>query len=269
MCPQHRLDVIAKMRDAMKAGVRVVCVSTQLIEAGVDISFGCVVRAMAGLDSIAQAAGRCNRSKESLTEKEVYVVSIEDEKLGTLETIKIAKSVAENVIAKNLGHDLLSEEIIGKYYRDFYNAEKNQLDYPIKNSINTIYKLLSTNDLEKKNCVNLFGMIQFPAIPCAFKTASNNYSVISKEGNMVIVPYKEANSLFEQFKNTYKSSDKVKLLRKMARYSVSLFKKEFDDLFDAGNIELADKEFGIYRLNHNFYKDGGVVFDLDYENFVI
>jgi len=62
MCPAHRMDVLEnKIKPKLKANEPVICVSTQLIEAGVDIDFGAVIRALAGLDSIAQSAGRCNR----------------------------------------------------------------------------------------------------------------------------------------------------------------------------------------------------------------
>ncbi len=61
MCPAHRRAVLARVRQRLADGLPVRLVSTSLIEAGVDISFPEVWRAMAGLDSIAQAAGRCNR----------------------------------------------------------------------------------------------------------------------------------------------------------------------------------------------------------------
>ena len=62
MCQSHRVQVINLLKESLKNQKRIICVSTQLIEAGVDISFSCVIRAMSGLDSIAQAAGRCNRN---------------------------------------------------------------------------------------------------------------------------------------------------------------------------------------------------------------
>ncbi|MDD2620953.1 MAG: CRISPR-associated helicase Cas3', partial [Syntrophomonadaceae bacterium] len=63
MCPSHRMKSLEDMRECL-GHQRVICISTQLIEAGVNISFGCVVRSLAGLDNIAQAAGRCNRHGE-------------------------------------------------------------------------------------------------------------------------------------------------------------------------------------------------------------
>ncbi len=61
MCGEHRSRVIADIKQRLLAGEAVRVVSTQLVEAGVDVDFPVVYRALAGLDSIAQAAGRCNR----------------------------------------------------------------------------------------------------------------------------------------------------------------------------------------------------------------
>lgn len=81
MCGAHRKNQLAVLKKCLPkktgdSGQPVICISTQLIEAGVDISFSCVIRAMAGLDSILQAAGRCNRNGESQMPRNVYVYSI-------------------------------------------------------------------------------------------------------------------------------------------------------------------------------------------------
>ena len=80
MCSSHRMSVLQKMREKL-GHERVICISTQLIEAGVNISFGCVVRSLAGLDNIAQAAGRCNRHGETEC-SDVYIVNVEGENVN-------------------------------------------------------------------------------------------------------------------------------------------------------------------------------------------
>jgi CRISPR-associated endonuclease/helicase Cas3 len=72
MCPEHRSNRIAEVRMQLNSGESCVVISTQLIEAGVDLDFPVVYRALAGLDSIAQAAGRCNREGRS-ERGQVYV----------------------------------------------------------------------------------------------------------------------------------------------------------------------------------------------------
>src|SRR5690625_2778033 len=97
MCPNHRTDILNRVRGHLKANERVICISTQLIEAGVDISFECVIRSLAGLDSIAQAAGRCNRHGED-NRREVYVIDHEEENLDKLNEIRIGKEITKNLL---------------------------------------------------------------------------------------------------------------------------------------------------------------------------
>lgn len=75
MCPAHRRKAIDDIRRMLDNNERVICITTQLIEAGVDISFKCVIRSSAGLDNIAQAAGRCNRNGED-DRRNVYIIKL-------------------------------------------------------------------------------------------------------------------------------------------------------------------------------------------------
>ena len=75
MCPAHRIEVLKDIRKCLETEVPVICISTQLIEAGVDIDFGSVIRYLAGLDSITQAAGRCNRNGARPHPGRVFIVS--------------------------------------------------------------------------------------------------------------------------------------------------------------------------------------------------
>lgn len=78
MCAAHRNYILTEIRKRLSNKEPVICISTQLIEAGVDVSFHCVIRSLAGLDSIAQAAGRCNRHGEYGVQQ-VYVIDHEEE----------------------------------------------------------------------------------------------------------------------------------------------------------------------------------------------
>jgi CRISPR-associated endonuclease/helicase Cas3 len=93
MCPSHRLKIIDEIKERLKNPEPMVCISTQLIEAGVDIDFGSVVRYLAGLDSIAQAAGRCNRNGRRSSGR-VIIVNPSHESLDKLREIRIGKEEA-------------------------------------------------------------------------------------------------------------------------------------------------------------------------------
>ena len=95
MCMAHRRDVIDKLRGALEQKTRkVVCISTQVIEAGVDISFACVIRLSAGMDSVIQAAGRCNRNGEAGPGvfAPVYLIMCQNESLSKLPDIEQGKA---------------------------------------------------------------------------------------------------------------------------------------------------------------------------------
>lgn len=126
MCPEHRANVIKNMKDEMKNGKRVLCVSTQLIEAGVDISFETVVRSLAGTDSIVQAAGRCNRNAERDIGY-VYILNIsnEYENVSSLKSIQKGKSATIGLLKRikkkpDEYEDLLDLKAIKKFYIDYY-----------------------------------------------------------------------------------------------------------------------------------------------------
>lgn len=130
MCPAHRKQVLDTIRKALKAGKPCRVVSTQLIEAGVDVDFPIVYRAEAGLDSITQAAGRCNR--ESRRKKGGRVIVFKPEKHGMpsrgrfQEVADLARE-AMRWAARN-GEDIQSPEAIEHYFSEFFATEKDYLD---------------------------------------------------------------------------------------------------------------------------------------------
>ncbi len=123
MCPAHRACVLSRIRDRLKAGEDCRVVSTQLIEAGVDVDFPVVYRAMAGLDSVAQAAGRCNR--EGLVARGLTVV-FEPETAIPAGHLRQSAQAAMEILPDVT--DLLSPQSIEKYFRLFYWQRKDEWD---------------------------------------------------------------------------------------------------------------------------------------------
>ena len=126
MCPAHRENAIREMRKYLQDGENVICVTTQLIEAGVDISFGCVVRSKAGLSNAAQAAGRCNRHGEMRKICPVYLMKLTEENIDRLKEIVSAQNVTSAVWdslcmqQKEKETDLLSVETLSQYFQKLY-----------------------------------------------------------------------------------------------------------------------------------------------------
>jgi CRISPR-associated endonuclease/helicase Cas3 len=258
MCVQNRLDAIGKIKKSLEdTSERTICVSTQLIEAGVDLSFGCVYRVLAGLDSIVQAAGRCNRNGEYSDPKEVYIVKIKDGGLSKLPSIKQAAEITEALLSDDkCREDLLSQYSVDKFYGQILEKNKNEFDYPIKNA--TLYDLHCCNNKGFGAFRNANGgNLTPPFLRCAFRTVGEEFYLIDKNGVTVYVPYNdEAKRLIARFKRGERSAD---LFTKLGGYSVNLFQYQVDKL-NGGVTRTED----FYFINEKYYNDEtGIITDSD------
>jgi CRISPR-associated helicase Cas3/CRISPR-associated endonuclease Cas3-HD len=129
MCPAHRKAVLAKIKEALSKGKVCRVVSTQLIEAGVDVDFPAVFRSETGIDSIAQAAGRCNREGR---EKYGIVIVFEPEAHGmpTKGNFKLVAELARMTMRKldKVENDLMSLSAIEDYFKQLFSVESDKLD---------------------------------------------------------------------------------------------------------------------------------------------
>ncbi|MBR6718379.1 MAG: CRISPR-associated helicase Cas3' [Oscillospiraceae bacterium] len=246
MCPQHRREAIAEMKRMLSAQEPVICVTTQLIEAGVDISFGCVVRSLAGMDNAAQAAGRCNRNGEYHRECPVYVLHLYEEKLGSLAEIGEAQKISEQILDMPEDTDFLSVPLMSGYFRKLYqNAQKrnvrgetrNLLRYPLNDTTDQdILNLLSLNRLrtERRN-----PHLQFCGQ--AFKKAGSLFQVIDSRTTNVIVPYNaEAEAIIAALGSEQNPAETVRLLRQAQKYAVGIYE---------GTKQKLGRESAVYSLN--------------------
>lgn len=269
MCGAHRKDQLAVLKECLPKkfgdpGRPVICISTQLIEAGVDISFSCVIRAMAGLDSILQAAGRCNRNGESQTPKNVYVYPIKDEAgLKYLPEIQLGKDITDQLIHDYPEQDLLSECMIEEYYRAYlirYPKLKDSktrnigtMDYLISGNEETAYDLLSFNRHRRGQYLNRTGE-QYPyELAQAFQTVGDNFRVVPGGTTDVVVHYGQAMELINQLDDEGDFASKIKTLRSLQEYTVSLFDYEFKALDKSKSISEENGDFDILVLNEENY----------------
>lgn len=244
MCPAHRKECIGTLKELLDKSP-VICVTTQLIEAGVDISFGCVVRALAGLDNAAQAAGRCNRNGEKGRICPVYLINFKDENLGSLTEIKNAKDISANIIRNN-SDDLLSADVQSIFFDRLFKRSSDMLDYPVgKNE--TILDLLSLN----KNNWEL-GKKTDRCLSQAFKTAGQLFKVIDSNTENVLVPYNdEAEKLISELDSELTPKEAAAVLRKAQKYSVSVYMATKQALISEGAVDL--NKNGVLVLNKRFY----------------
>ena len=265
MCGRHRKDQLRKLQVLLEKNRPVICLSTQLIEAGVDISFTCVVRAMAGLDSILQAAGRCNRNGESKEPKNVYVYPIADELgLDRLRDINLGKDITCNLVHMNPDADLMSDVMIDKYYRFYFHRQRGEMmDYKMKNDRETAYELLSTNRSRREEYKGRKGQQYSHIFAQAFQAVSDEFRVIDQKTTDVVVQYGKAKELIERL-NGEELNAQIKILRQLQDYSVSLSDSELQRLDENGRIFTVNEEFGIKMLNEeNYNPEYGVVLNAD------
>lgn len=208
MCTAHRRATLQRMQKALQAREqdgrqpKVICVSTQVVEAGVDLSFGCVVRLAAGLDNIIQAAGRCNRNGELAGRAPVYIIRCEDENLSKLKQIKRAQDACIALLDAydedrgRYANDLASDAAVTEYYRNLYrNMNKGEQDFAVKDV--TLYDLLSENN---KFANDLYRLHDAYSLRQAFKTAGQYFKVFDEDTRDVVVPYGEGAGIINHYK---------------------------------------------------------------------
>ncbi len=217
LCAQHRSDKIDGIKKKLHKGREsLVVVSTNLIEAGVDISFACVYRSMAGLDSLAQSAGRCNRNGE-MEYGTLHVITLEGENTGNMRELLQSRDVTEEVFyeyQKSPRQDsLLMPRWMDLYYKKLYAKASDEMDFPIKNLDTSIMELLSRGFglAEKRNVMNQ-----------AYKTAGQAYQVIDDNSFGVIVPYKKGAEIIERIQEASDFAEIKECIRSAQRYTVSV-----------------------------------------------
>lgn len=221
MCGAHRKDVITQIKERLKAKrdgrdprpLRVV--STQLVEAGVDIDFPVVYRALAGLDSIAQAAGRCNREGR-LKGKGRVVVFVPPEKppLGHL------RKGADAAISTLHGqaHDPLARGLFDRYFKAFYHSV----------------------DLDAKQVVEKLSVNDRNTLSVQFRSAAQAFRLIDDaESATVVVRYAAHRHEIETLLGMLAAEGPQRwLMRKLQRYTVSIPKRTADKLLAQGSVTL-------------------------------
>ena len=215
MCAQHRSEVIGKIKNQLEHGLSTRVISTQLVEAGVDLDFPVVYRALAGLDSIVQAAGRCNREGRLDKGKVVVFVPPHEPPQGLLTQ---ARNTSVSLLYGFQG-DIQSPKTFKRYFDKFY-AEVGNHD---KN--NVLKKLQQTAD----------------ELKIQFRTAAQRFKMIDdKDTVSVLVRYGDNDSLLSILA---KGEPDRWLLRKLQRYTVMLYKYQFEKMLYRGEIEEICKGF--------------------------
>ncbi|KRT54703.1 CRISPR-associated helicase, Cas3 family [endosymbiont of Ridgeia piscesae] len=239
MIPNHRSTRLDTIRQRLKAGQRCRVVATQLIEAGVDVDFPVVWRSLAGLDSIAQAAGRCNR--EGLRQGAITWAFRPDESEHPIPRgyLRRCADAASQVMATGRYHDLLGLDTIAHYFRLHYWQQQSDWD---KQGI---------CDPVNWNLGN-----QPPYLNFNFATVAERFRFIGDSQRPIIVPHDDkAQALVERLYAIEASGNRIprELRRKLQRYSVSVAERHWRTALGAGQIELLCEWFAILAAPQLYY----------------
>lgn len=213
MCAKHRREVLDDVRQMLKQGLPCRLVSTSLIEAGVDLDLPTVLRAEAGLDSIAQAAGRCNREgKRSITASEVLVFANANEDWAPPQELKQYAQVAREVL---------------RYFRDDPLSPNAIRDYFEK-----LYWHKGSDKLDEPNLMGQLSSARFDSLP--LETLATQFRMIDSVQMPVIIPFDDAAR--KALRDLEHAEGCGKLARDLQPYLVQLPQRGFDALYKAGAI---------------------------------
>lgn len=265
MCPAHRRAELAEVKAKLEADVPVICVSTQLIEAGVDIDFCVVVRYLAGLDSIAQAAGRCNRNGKT-PQGHLYIVNPCDENLGMLPDIAEGKEQAKRVLADysddpaRYDNDRLGPKALEDYYRYYFFQRRREMTYPVpahEVGVDTsLLDLLSLNPVALSAYLDGSGRYPPYRFCQSFATAAQLFKAIDAPTEGIVVPYgDEGEALIAELCGASDRPFDKKLLKKAQQYTVNVLPRMLERLSAFGAFRTVGSGLGVHCLLKDHYSD--------------
>lgn len=265
MCPVHRKNILDKIRVLIAPGsiTPIICISTQLIEAGVDVDFGSVIRYTAGLDSIAQAAGRCNRNKRRKIGN-VHVVNPVDENLSMLKDIRVGKETAERILAdaqsgaEDFNGNILAPKAMERYFEYYFYARKDEMVYPIPSSVagrdDSLLNLLSVNQQAVAEYGREHGRAPEIYLRQSFMTAAKAFKVIDAPTRGIIVPYgEEGRALIGDLCGAFEVEKQYELLRRAQQFSVNVFPNDFEKLLQQKAVYPIQEGLDIFYLADSRY----------------
>lgn len=265
MCPAHRRAILSEIRDRLEKNLPTLCFSTQIIEAGVDVDFGVVIRYTAGLDSIAQAAGRCNRNGRTEMGY-VHVINPKDENLDLLEDIRVGREKAERVLDEYesdptlFGNDRIGLEAMKRYYTYYFFDRQNEMDYPLSaKSIghdDTLLNLLSSNSVAVSEHSNRAGQAPNIYLRQSFMSAAKAFKAIDAPTRGIIVQHgKEGRAIVADLCAAYLPDKEFDMLRRAQQFTVNVFPNVLERLEKENAVKEIQEETGILYLDYRYYSD--------------
>ena len=258
--PAHRRALLDEIKKRLKSGQPVLCVSTQLIEAGVDISFASVIRFLSGLDSIVQAAGRCNRHGELEGRGQVVIINPKEEHLTQLADIDAGKNISQRVFGEFGLDQALASITLEKYFKYYFYDRAEKMVYPVKGDRDdNLINLLSANPLNKgkdKLCLNSPGKL--PLLKQSFMDAGERFRAIDAPTQAIIIRHGKGKEVVNQLcslAREFDSANYYKVLKCAQQFSVNVFPNVWEQLQKRAAIHETQEGEGIFYLADSYYSE--------------
>ena len=265
MCPAHRKDVLAKVKARLNDGLPTLCISTQLIEAGVDIDFCAVIRYLAGLDSIAQAAGRCNRNGRP-EPGTVHIINprAEDEKLTWLPDIAKGRDITLRVLDDYMAtparyaNNLFGPMALSDFYQYYFFERQDEMSYRVPAATlgrdDTIGNLVAENTGAVDAFLRKYEKTSEYLLNQSFMTAAKAFRAIDAPTQGVIVPYGvEGADIVVRLFAAFDVELDVPLLRRAQQYTVNVFPHVLEKLLKVDAVREAKPDTRILILDPCYY----------------
>jgi CRISPR-associated endonuclease/helicase Cas3 len=265
MCPAHRIEKLEELRAQLPRATGdqpVICISTQLIEAGVDIDFACVIRDLAGLDSIMQAAGRCNRHGARITSGRVHIVEL-PEPPAQLDEIRQGRAVARELLGQwrraNPGSQfpLDDPQKMTEYYKRAFYRRRDEMSYSVGpegiGRITSLLEMLGSNRAAKDCAEGGSQGLHRSLLLQSFATANNAFALIANTQG-IVVPYSDGGRwIVNQLAASFDLESEWQLLRKAQRFTLSVYVSQFSKLTKNAAAYEVQPGSGVYCLRSEFY----------------
>lgn len=235
MTPAHRKSALAQIRERLAFGMPCRVISTSLIEAGVDVDFSCVYRELTGLDSIVQAAGRCNREGK-LDPGDCFVNIFETENPAPA---LFRTNIGATREACALAEDPSSLEAIDRYFTALRSFKGDQIDVP---------GVIDAFERGLAGC-------RMP-----FKTVADRFRMIDDATKTVYIPLGEGEGPIERIRQGEHSRT---LFRIAGAYSVNIYEGHYKALLGAGDITMLDEDSAILCNLSLYDENTGLSMDAD------
>ncbi|WP_298814681.1 CRISPR-associated helicase Cas3' [Chloroflexus sp.] len=229
MCPAHRRTTLTAIRRRLIRGEPCRVISTTVMEAGVDLDFPVGYRALAGLDSINQAAGRVNREMRHNVGK-MFIFEPKSQFIQRIPSFVQQSAEVARMVLRDHATEPISIQAIRSFFDQLYDLQDSNISFDHKQIM---------NDLSDENC------------KFSFATASSKFRIIEDKTVTIVIPYnKEVIRLIEDLKETRYP---LAILRKLQPYTVSIYETEFEQLCSKGVISTINDTYHFLDPYHAQY----------------